>query len=89
MTPSGKKPERVWGLAKIARVLGVGLTTLKRWLELPAGERPPVRRCHRGYYAFVSRLQDWVDTQDEDAGSYLARQRQRQRRPQSRTARAA
>jgi hypothetical protein len=68
VTPSGNAPAIVLGLEAIAGRLGISLRKLKYLLDRPAGERPPVRIGHRGYYAVDSRLQDWVDAQDMDAG---------------------
>jgi len=68
--PSGVPPARIWGLDNIARALGVSLRTLQRMLDWPNGERPPIRHCHRGYYAFEIKLQLWVDANDMDAGVY-------------------
>lgn len=71
MTPSGAREEPVWTLEAIAQTLAISLRTLKRLLTRPAGERPPIRHCHRGYYAYRSRLQAWVDVEDLDAGLHL------------------
>lgn len=68
--PSGAPPPRVWGLDNIAKALGVSLRTLQRMLAWPRGERPPVRHCHRGYYAWEVKLRQWVDANDMDAGVY-------------------
>lgn len=68
-------PERVFGLVDIARSLGISERKLRMLLDLPAGERPPVRMGHRGFYAIKSRLQDWIDAQDMDAGVYRALRR--------------
>lgn len=70
--PSGNPPVKIWGLGNVATTLGISLATLKRLLKRPAGERPPVRHCHRGWYAIESRLRDWVDAEDMDGGLYLA-----------------
>lgn len=71
MNPSGAPPKLIWTLESIAAALQVDERTLRRWLRRPPGERPPVRRCHRGFYAHESRLQDWVDAEDMDAGVYM------------------
>ncbi len=75
--PTGRPPPRIWGLEQIAARLGISRRTLIRLLGRPAGERPPVRKCHRGWYAFESRLQDWVDAEDMDGGVALALDAQR------------
>jgi len=71
----------VFGLQAIANVLEISLRKLQYLLELPAGERPPVRHGHRGAYAVISRLQDWVDSQDMDHAVH--RELARTRRPQA------
>lgn len=68
--PSGVPPAKIWGLDSIAKALGVSLRTLQRMLDLPDGERPPIRHCHRGYYAWEIKLQCWVDANDMEAGVY-------------------
>lgn len=70
--PSGRPPTRIWGLERIAITLGISRSKLVRLLDRPAGERPPVRHCHRGWYALESRLRDWVDAEDMDGGVFLA-----------------
>ncbi len=76
MTPStGAREQPIWGLERIALALGFSLRKLKRLLSRAAGERPPVRHSHRGYYAYPSRLQNWVDCEDMDAGVHIELQR--------------
>ena len=64
-------PVKIWGLDPIADRLGISRRKLIRLLRAPAAQRPPVRHCHRGWYAYESRLADWVDVEDIDGGVHL------------------
>ena len=66
----GAEVEHVFGLKAIRAVLGVSRSRLHELRCLPAGERPPIRWGHRGYFAVVSRLKDWMDSHDMDAEVY-------------------
>lgn len=62
---------KIWNLDPIAAKLGISRKKLLRLLRGPAAHRPPVRHCHRGWYAYESRLADWVDVEDIDGGVHL------------------
>lgn len=77
MSPSGNKPALAYGWKEIAGALGVSVRKAQEYATRDAGEKLPIRRGHRGIYAYVTRLQDWVDVEDMAYATHIELQRAR------------
>ena len=66
--PVSRQRVLIYGMDPIAKKLGISLRKLQLLMLKPAGERPPLRRNHRGVYADEAMLEMWTEAHDMDYG---------------------
>lgn len=66
----GTGPKLLFGWKEIAAKLRCSVRKAQELMELPLGERPPIYRDHRGILAVETKLENWMEAQLIELGTY-------------------
>ena len=66
----GTGPKLLFGWKEIAGKLRCSVRKAQELMELPLGERPPIYRDHRGILAVETKLENWMEAQLIELGTY-------------------
>lgn len=86
---AGSPPKMLSGWKEIAAKLRCSVRKAQELMALPLGERPPIYRDHRGICAVEIKLENWMDAQFIELGTYRELQRGRRAAKTAATKRAA